>query len=107
MTSSVEKGSQFESYVYNKLKSTKLCVSRTSRELEANRGPIDYMSPYYSKAFIVVRMDTPTPELLHASSSQYRENAVENMLETILRKLEKAEEDRREKKIKYTKRLIG
>uniref|UniRef100_U9T354 Uncharacterized protein n=1 Tax=Rhizophagus irregularis (strain DAOM 181602 / DAOM 197198 / MUCL 43194) TaxID=747089 RepID=U9T354_RHIID len=55
MTSSVEKGSQFESYVYNKLKSTKLCVSRTSgRELEANRGPIDYMSPYYSKAFIVV-----------------------------------------------------
>ncbi|GBC21479.2 hypothetical protein GLOIN_2v1766021 [Rhizophagus irregularis DAOM 181602=DAOM 197198] len=105
MTSSVEKGSQFESYVYNKLKSTKLCVSRTSRELEANRGPIDYMSPYYSKAFIVVV--NRVYELLHASSSQYRENAVENMLETILRKLEKAEEDRREKKIKYTKRLIG
>ncbi|PKY44545.1 hypothetical protein RhiirA4_458887 [Rhizophagus irregularis] len=117
--------SQFESYVYNKLKSTKLCVSRTRGSCGDNG--IDIFGPFKEHTLLVqcknytiikvgineiqefegalIRMDTPTPELLHASSSQYRENAVENMLETILRKLEKAEEDRRQEENKIYKKI--
>ncbi|CAB4441513.1 unnamed protein product [Rhizophagus irregularis] len=52
MASLVENSSQFESCVYNKLKSMKLCVSRTTRDSCGDNG-IDIFGPFKEHTLLV------------------------------------------------------
>ncbi|CAB4382556.1 unnamed protein product [Rhizophagus irregularis] len=51
MASSVERGSQFESCIYNKLKSMKLCVSHTRGSCGDNG--IDIFGPFKEHTLLV------------------------------------------------------